>query len=98
MKRSLTLCAFGAAMALLAACSSTAPPQAASSANTGEEMTQEIASTEQLICRNIIKTGTRLGTRVCKTEAQWQQESQGSRDAVNAIQNNSAQSAGPGGG
>lgn len=91
MKRAMTLCAAGALLTLLTACSSTAPQQTAGTA-------QQVASNDNLTCRNIIKTGTRLGTRVCKTDAQWEQESQDSRDATNAIQNNSAQSAGPGGG
>ncbi len=96
MNRSLTLCAFGAALSLLAACSSTGTSQTAGT--DGATPARAVASNENVTCRNIIKTGTRLGTRVCKTDAQWKQESQDSRDAANSIQNNSAQSAGPAGG
>ena len=94
MKRYLTVCAAGAALVMLAACSSTSPSATADASAPA----QAVASTDNLTCHTIIKTGTRLGTRVCKTDAQWKQESMDSRDATNAIQNNSAQSASPSGG
>ena len=96
MNRSFTLCALGATLTMLAACSSTGTSQTAGT--NSATPAQAVASNENMTCRNIIKTGTRLGTRVCKTDAQWKQESMDSRDATNAIQNNSAQSAGPAGG
>lgn len=96
MNRSFTLCALGATLTMLAACSSTGTSQTAGT--NSATPAQAVASNENMTCRNIIKTGTRLGTRVCKTDAQWKQESQDSRDATNSIQNNSAQSAGPAGG
>ncbi|WP_146003545.1 hypothetical protein [Kineobactrum sediminis] len=51
-----------------------------------------------LVCKTVQKTGTRIGTRVCQNPEQAEQDAQGSRDAVNAIQRNSVQGAGPQGG
>jgi len=59
---------------------------------------QAVAGTEGVTCKTIIKTGTRLGTRVCKTDEVWAREANDSRDAINDIQRNSAQSASPSGG
>ena len=67
MNRSFTLCALGATLTMLAACSSTGTSQTAGT--NSATPAQAVASNENMTCRNIIKTGTRLGTRVCKTEA-----------------------------
>ncbi|MDP4598164.1 MAG: hypothetical protein NWS96_04915 [Pseudomonadales bacterium] len=44
---------------------------------------------DDVTCRTIVKTGTRFGTRVCKTNLAWEQAREDSRDAVDKIQQNS---------
>lgn len=78
------------AAALISACAGTAN-------NTGAQ--DVAANTESgLVCKTVQKTGTRIGTRVCQTAEQASQSAQDSQDAVNAIQRNSVQGAGPQGG
>lgn len=93
MKPFLTSAAI-AALILLGGCAET---PVASNAQQVAAATGDSAEVE-VTCRNVVKTGTRIGTRVCKTDRQWEEESTDSRDAVNSIQRNSAQSAGPSGG
>ena len=66
--------------------------------HSGRSCRQQCASNEGVTCKTVIKTGTRLGTRVCKKDEVWAREAGDSRDAINDIQRNSAQSAGPSGG
>ncbi len=96
MKTKLMTFSASAAFALLAGCAGTTGSD--SSAGTTGSPSQEVASNEGVTCKNVIKTGTRLGTRVCKKDEVWAQEAGDSRDAINDIQRNSAQSAGPSGG
>lgn len=69
-----------AALALLiAGCTGTPPP--------GGEMAA--ADSDNLRCKTIIKTGTRLGTKVCKSEAAWEQDARTSKEATEDIQRSS---------
>ncbi|MFV0278574.1 MAG: hypothetical protein ACK5HY_15520 [Parahaliea sp.] len=56
------------------------------------------ASPEGLRCKNVIKTGTRLRSRVCKTEAQWEQDATDSRTATEGIQRTAVHGSVPTGG
>lgn len=47
------------------------------------------ANTENLRCKTIIKTGTRLGTKVCKSEAEWDRDARDSKEAIEDIQRTS---------
>lgn len=96
MKTSIIVLATGALFTLLAGCAGTAGTDTAASNadNTG----RQVASNEGVTCKTVIKTGTRLGTRVCKKDEVWQREADDSRDAINDIQRNSSQSASPSGG
>ncbi|MEQ9463709.1 MAG: hypothetical protein RJQ10_08610 [Haliea sp.] len=96
MKTIMTTIAASTLLALLAGCAGTSG--SSSSAATGGNAAQAVASNEGVTCKTVIKTGTRLGTRVCKKDEVWAQEAGDSRDAINDIQRNSAQSAGPAGG
>ncbi|MFV0478010.1 MAG: hypothetical protein ACK5ME_09265 [Parahaliea sp.] len=49
-------------------------------------------------CETIIKTGSRIGTKICKTNAQWEQERRDSREATERVQRGGVQSSTKGGG
>lgn len=85
-----------AAMGLLTACSGT--PTTQNAAATGGTAQQVADTSDTVRCKTLIKTGTRLGTKVCKTNRQWEQEAQDSADAINDIQRTSTHGPGPEGG
>lgn len=92
MKLTSTLL-LAAALGLVTGCAGTGAPGSASQAD-------QVAanSTENVRCKTIIKTGTRLGTKVCKSEAQWEQDARDSREATESIQRTSTHGPGPDGG
>ena len=64
--------------------------------NSGSPANQVAASgNENVRCKTVIKTGTRLGTKVCKTEAQWDADARSSREATEDIQRTSTQGSSP---
>ncbi len=84
----LTLFA-AACLAFLTACagSSSGPQQVASASNAAEDAD----APESVRCRTILQTGSRIGTKVCKTNARWEEEQRASREAVEKIQRGGAQ-------
>lgn len=96
MKTTIFKSATIALFVLLTGCAGTT--ESDNSAVAANNTAQPSAGMEGVTCKTIIKTGTRLGTRVCKKDEVWAQEAGDSRDAINDIQRNSAQSAGPSGG
>lgn len=44
----------------------------------------------ELVCRTVQRTGTRVGTRICKPKDAWEAGSQDTREAVEKIQRESA--------
>lgn len=80
-----------ASVTLLTACAGTGNPA-------GQANQVAAADNENMRCKTIIKTGTRLGTKVCKTEAQWDRDARDSRDATESIQRTSTHGPGPEGG
>lgn len=81
MKIPATLMLLASAV-LLTACASTG--------NTPGQANQVAATdNDNLRCKTMIKTGTRLGTKVCKTEEQWRQDARDSREATEDIQRTS---------
>lgn len=74
--------------ALLSACAGT-------SGDAGKQQVASSASPETgpnaVTCKSVVRTGTRIGTRVCKTNQQWDMEQRDSRSAAEAIQRGGAQ-------
>lgn len=76
--------------ATLAACSPLSdPPQYAEA---------DVDQPDHVTCRTVAKTGTRLGTKVCRTNADWAQSSRDGREAMEQIQRQSTHTATPPGG
>ena len=66
MKPSSTfLLLLGVSSVLLPGCSSTG------SSNETAVAQVEVENPDEVTCRSIVKTGTRIGTRVCKTNRAW---------------------------
>ncbi len=42
-------------------------------------------------CETVIRTGSRIGEKICKTNSQWEDERRTSREAAEAIQRGGAQ-------
>jgi hypothetical protein len=70
--------------ALLTAC-------AGSGTSEQQVAAQAEAAPNEVTCKNVVKTGTRIGTRVCKTNQAWEDERRTSREATEAIQRGGAQ-------
>lgn len=80
---------------LLSACSSSQIADNAAPTAAGED---QVASTEvgdpnAMTCKNVVKTGTRIGTRTCKPNREWEQDAQTSKEAVENIQRGNVHSA-----
>ena len=74
------------ASAAIVGCSSTPNEQPAALASAAVENPDEVT------CRTIVKTGTRIGTRVCKTNRAWAMGSSQGRNMAEDIQRRSYQS------
>ena len=70
---------------LLTGCSTEQRAQPASLVNTTVENPDEVT------CRSVVKTGTRIGTRVCKTNRAWAMGSSQGRNMAEDIQRKSSQ-------
>jgi hypothetical protein len=70
--------------ALLAACSSTDTTDAAMAS-------AEVVNPDEVTCRTVVKTGTRVGTRICKTNRAWAGGSSQGRNMAEGIQRSSMQ-------
>jgi heat shock protein HslJ len=46
---------------------------------------------DEVRCKTVVKTGTRIGTKVCKTNRAWKQAEIDARDATKDIQRTSLQ-------
>jgi hypothetical protein len=53
---------------------------------------------DQVICKKVTKTGTRMSSEMCKTNMQWAQQSRDASDATSEIQRGAAQGSSPSGG
>jgi hypothetical protein len=89
INKNASLAAIVAAAALTAACGS--------SDYSGSDMVavSEPVDPDEVTCRTVVKTGTRIGTRVCMTNRAWDQQASDARDAAHAIQTESKQGPGP---
>jgi hypothetical protein len=72
----------------IAGCSSTPNEQPAQLVNAAVENPDEVS------CRTIVKTGTRVGTRVCKTNRAWALGNSQGRNMAEDIQRKAYQSVG----
>lgn len=70
--------------AVLAACSSTDSAETAVAS-------AEVTDPDEVSCRTIVKTGTRIGTRVCKTNRAWAASTASGRSMAESIQRTSGQ-------
>lgn len=73
---------------LISACSSVADKDGKEIRMTGNQLVDP----DKVTCKSIVKTGTRIGTRVCMTNRAWHRKSMESREAAEAIQRKSKQS------
>ena len=94
--RSLQLLAAILIAVLLGACSSSQVVDNAAPAAAADET--QVASAEPvdpnaMTCKNVVKTGTRIGTRTCKPNREWEQDSRTSKEAVEKIQRGNVHSA-----
>lgn len=53
---------------------------------------------DQMTCKKVIKTGTRMTSKMCKTNRQWAQQSRDAGEAASAIQREATQGSSPPGG
>lgn len=61
-------------------------PAAANSAENQAAAEPPDAKENKRVCKHIKATGTRFGSRVCKSQKEWDQERRDSQDAANDIQ------------
>ena len=69
----------------------------------GEQKFPEVTSTmvknpDEVTCRNVVRTGTRIGTKKCMTNQRWMELSRDARQATQDIQRQSNQQKNPSGG
>ena len=72
------------AMTMMVGCSVTPNEQPAALANA------DVENPDQVTCKTVVKTGTRIGTRVCKTNREWALGDRSGRNMVEDIQRRSA--------
>ena len=53
---------------------------------------------DEMRCKTVIKTGTRLTSKMCKTNAAWAQQARDAQEATTAIQREATQGSPPQGG
>lgn len=53
---------------------------------------------DQMTCKKVTKTGTRMTSEMCKTNMQWAQQSRDAGEAASAIQREATQGSSPAGG
>ncbi len=56
-----------------------------------EEQTVAARDPDQVRCKTYAETGSRIGKKVCKTNAQWEADARASREATQAIQRSASQ-------
>jgi hypothetical protein len=53
---------------------------------------------DEMTCKRVIKTGTRVTSKMCKTNMQWAQQARDANEATSAIQREATQGSSPAGG
>ena len=85
--RTLLLAAFSVT---LAACSSTGDQVAA---NSSDDI--EVHEPDKVTCKTVVKTGSRVGSKVCKTNRAWTETARRSKEYAENIQRRSQHSTPP---
>ena len=108
MNKLVTFASALALTSLLGACASSGGQTAqATTSEAGGSTGDQVAATESRLdpnavrCKTQIKTGTRISNKICKTNAQWEQEAIDSRTTAEQIQRgalNQGHTEGAGGG
>jgi starvation-inducible outer membrane lipoprotein len=57
-----------------------------------------VRNPDEVTCRNVVRTGTRIGTKKCMTNQRWMELSRDARQATQDIQRQSNQQKNPSGG
>jgi len=94
--KSLQISALLLIAALLGACSSTQVADTAAPAAAAETQVAnaEPGDPNAMTCKNVVKTGTRIGTRTCKPNREWEQDARTSKEAMENIQRGSVHTSG----
>ena len=50
-----------------------------------------VKNPDEVTCRSVVRTGTRIGSKKCMTNRAWMEQAQRSREATEAIQRKSTQ-------
>ena len=89
MFKPFSFATLAAAAALTAACgSSDYQPE-------GDMVAVSEVDPDAVTCKTVVKTGTRIGSRVCKTNRAWEQQQRDSQSSAIDIQTQSKQGPGP---
>jgi hypothetical protein len=82
-------------LAGLSACAGMTGMKSQASQSAASEEEQQVAAAtadpSRLICKSVVKTGTRIGSRECRTNREWIQAQEDARAATELIQRESAQ-------
>ena len=60
-------------------------------AQIAEVTSSMVKNPDEVTCRNVVRTGTRIGTKKCMTNRAWMQASRDAREATDSIQRKSTQ-------
>ena len=84
-------------LAGLSACAGMTGMKSESSQSAANDEQQQVATADvaadpkRLICKSVVKTGTRIGSRECRTNRAWIEKQESARAATEQIQRESAQ-------
>jgi invasion protein IalB len=68
--------------ALLALALALADPAATQAPASTPAKVEKTADQDQMICKSQVQTGTRFSTRICRTKAQWEEQTREAREYV----------------
>jgi len=60
-------------------------------AQIAEVTSSMVKNPDEVTCRSVVRTGTRIGSKKCMTNRGWMEASRNSREATEAIQRKSTQ-------
>ncbi len=90
----LLFAAASASLLLVSGCaghSGSSTSQAQTQAQAQSQVAQSKDDPNAVHCENVIRTGSRIGKKVCKTNAQWEEERRVAKEATEAVQRGGAQ-------
>lgn len=80
-----------ACLAFLTACAGSSGSQQVASVDPASAASDDADDPYRVRCETILQTGSRIGTKVCKTNARWEEERRTSREVVEKVQRGGAQ-------